>query len=1100
MRKLFLAFILFSGLGYAQITFSAIQPYAITHASVRWTFTATNGGCFGVEYGTTSGGPYPNHPTYYCEGTDGKASIAVGGLLPSTTYYFVLMATASDRTMAAPALSSEQTITTLPLPDVHPVPPIPPAPFTPSHPDFSGYNIVTLKALTSGTLECVASANYAAIGSGGGIALNDTIPAMLAKLRAADYGTVFEFPQGTNCIVPDTLNSAQYNKGSYLGYYGGYSLPVLSLDPTACGGLCTIDDPRHRWIVFRTKSINSGDFPPYGTRTGPEYSSRLAKLVAQHPSTVLTGNDPGKARGQIFDASAGGEHHFWVENMEWTNNGTLIAADTVDPAPYSVFFGEFPTYHTDLPTQYITLSGLYIHGTRAPARYTRVAQMGGPFQAMVGNYVSNFDYWMLGDFPANYASTSSNVLTIPASTYQLNTVTPTPVIGSTATATVTFNTTGAYTGHFRVMLGPNGTTTPTVYYTPATTGTISPACGGCTATPLVSSSGAGQNYNQQTDFPKNMFDQCSGDIAAAGVISNLACQGKKGSPTLSDYGVFGYGFGTVGVELPDGGSGPYYFDNNFLGITGQAFYVDAGGNGKTSDGVTLTPNLENDDVRFYRNHIIWTQDHRQSSATTNGFRYQTRNQFEIKRGNRWDIKGNIFDGSWAYQNEGWAIAAAGSNNAYAIVNQYSGTSDWSLTSNIIRHAAAGIVLGTTGGPWNNHSEPEIGKRFVINNNLLYDINQYKYQQVFHFFAYHLYVAAEDVNVVNNTFGSIAGPWVGTILITSPLVPNEGFSFQNNVTYLSQTGRGFGVIGYNGGLGPPIASIPAANLTNARTIMDTFFLAGPNPNYVWSGNVMIGGVYGDDSTITRDLTQTDINTISSTQNPVMPNPSADCYVAGNTLATREGAVSFTNAAAWDYRQTSASSCIPGDKGTNYQRLYRDQGLITAIQAPLTAATAAVLSYTAPDSRAVAVDVSSDGGATWTRTTDGGGKRRRSLTIGNLSSSTAYVYRILGYYRQVNDGYYYSEYLPDEITEGSFTTTPPPGPTFSVNQQFVLPSGATQAVVALTPLPSGSTVNNTCVASPCTLTGLTSRGAYSMIVKYQNAGGVTVSQFTSNVTIP
>jgi len=169
--------------------------------------------------------------------------------------------------------------------------------------------------------DCVATANVAAPGGGhwtSGVTANDPIQTVVNEIW---FDTVLEFAEGSSCNIPV---SGSFNTG--------VSLPVYS----PSGGA-------NDWVMFRTHQNAAGDFPPFGTRTGPQYASKLATLNATTPGMPI-GSPCGTPscstqnfNAQFFDCFEVNCNHFWWENLKFDHsyNSTLYPAGVVDPPAFT---------------------------------------------------------------------------------------------------------------------------------------------------------------------------------------------------------------------------------------------------------------------------------------------------------------------------------------------------------------------------------------------------------------------------------------------------------------------------------------------------------------------------------------------------------------------------------------------------------------------------------------------------------------------------------------------------------------------------------------------------------------------------------------------
>ena len=192
------------------------------------------------------------------------------------------------------------------------------------------------------------------------------------------YGTIFQVPQGTTCIVP------RFNVRGL-----GYELPPLAVDPNATDGLITAAN--HRWIVFRTVQNNTADFPPFGGRTGPSFQNHMGGFQTPNYNSVDTAMD---TIGTIFDASSGGQvHHIWIENL-------MFSVDASNLRNYDVFFswgrgsgGQPPPF-----PQYIVMRGNYFHG---PERATVASGVPSIQGVMLATMQPNMQYAIVGNYADN---------------------------------------------------------------------------------------------------------------------------------------------------------------------------------------------------------------------------------------------------------------------------------------------------------------------------------------------------------------------------------------------------------------------------------------------------------------------------------------------------------------------------------------------------------------------------------------------------------------------------------------------------------------------------------------------------------------------------
>ena len=252
--------------------------------------------------------------------------------------------------------------------------------------------------------------------------------------------------------------------------------------------------------------------------------------------------------------------------------------------------------------------------------------------------------------------------------------------------------------------------------------------------------------------------------------------------------------------------------------------------------------------------------------------------------------------------------------------------------------------------------------------------------------------------------------------------------------------------------------------------------GLTPNYTWGGNYGFCTQYQYGEATAADCAYT-----SSFM------PSTDYYAYGNTTSSRAITVGLANVANGDLRCTATSfqSCYAG---ANFAKLEGDLGLTSQISVQASS-TSLAFNYVSPDSTGCFVDISTNG-VNWTRESDSGGVRSRSLVFNGLATSTVYQYRILCYTEQ--DPTTWLEYPEDTsnlTTDGTVSTlaaTVKPVP-FAFNLANF--SGATAYVATMT-APDGAVYTSSGTVSPITVS--VPAGDYSTVFSYvKNSTAITKS---------
>lgn len=354
-----------------QVTFSKVKVTDLDHGSARIVYDVNPPAFVQILFGTEPG-KYP-----YRSQSAGtvlpRAAIVLGGLKPSTTYYYVLQARSElDAKCAGSSCTNSKEETFVTPSATHPIVPAPVTEWMPAHPDTSGYKIVRMVRGAAGI--CVAAAKQAG-GEGSRTWTVDAGDELQTVLLKVQYGTVIEFDQGITCDIPPFI---RYQKTDW---EHGYTLPAKPADARASG----IDDPAHRWIVLRTKQIHSGDFPPFGARTGPSWPLAATLKASSALTNIPSRNASVQNTGVIFwyDSSAL-THHYWIENLTGE-----YAASVTDPWSDAVRVG-LPFEGMALP-KYNILDRFQLKASGAPRCTKFGIRIASEHFAMVGSYITGVD-------------------------------------------------------------------------------------------------------------------------------------------------------------------------------------------------------------------------------------------------------------------------------------------------------------------------------------------------------------------------------------------------------------------------------------------------------------------------------------------------------------------------------------------------------------------------------------------------------------------------------------------------------------------------------------------------------------------------------------
>jgi len=374
-------------------TNTAVVAYTVSPDSYCW-----------VRYGITPGTYLWSSVTFQSGSpfVTGLCSVPINGLADGTTYYFLPTArpdpddeTNGCMTVAQNCGTSELVATT-PAASVSHLPAAPTAvqsnltiePDTTGPDNYANAYVVVPLAATGTEGECVSTAAVSApAGYSGSISPGDSLTTIFGASAGAKlwYGTIFQVPQGTTCIVPRSSARGR-----------GYEIPPMAVDPDAAGGLITASN--HRWIVFRTVQVNASDFPPFGSRTNPSFASKMGGFQSPNYNTVDTAFD---TNGTIFDATGPGQvHHFWIENLTFSVNASNLQN-------YDVFFlwgrgdgGQTPPF-----PQYIVMRDNYFHG---PVRGTLTSGVPSIQGVLFATMQSNMQYAIVGNYADNLYYTAAS--------------------------------------------------------------------------------------------------------------------------------------------------------------------------------------------------------------------------------------------------------------------------------------------------------------------------------------------------------------------------------------------------------------------------------------------------------------------------------------------------------------------------------------------------------------------------------------------------------------------------------------------------------------------------------------------------------------------
>jgi len=956
MRKLLL--LLFALPAFATVTATVSN---VTHATAYFTITPIPP-CYQVEFGQVSGA-LVGTSAMSCQGAadTGKTyvTVAVSGYTPSIKYYFRVCSYDTGTDMSPTECSTEDNFTTSAEPDPHPMIAIEPTVWTPPDVDASAYTVVPMKCDVGDSYIPLVASNVSAPMNwrAGSLSTNDTLTDVLATINV---GTTVQFPQGATCKFYE----------QEMIFHTGYLLPEIS------------DDMSGRYIVFETVQNADTDFPPYGVRTGPEWASRMAKLLAVTPEMQASGQQ--NIGGQLFHTYDQTVHHMVWRNLEMSNSTEFYTTPLdIDPYVFSSSIGILPS---SKHPHHLIFDRIYVHTAAYPSRQWVGLAIGGDHISITGIYNDPNMFFMLQDIPFAPATISMGTITIPTEQFNFNHFTT--LYGSTTPTTIS----------------ASGTGTMSVWIDAATPGTNGLTCryNGITS---VIVGGGGCTTSSGSETPPST------------ALRILQFSWTSGTPTIS----FQVPWNTVNIANADwttryqqwkpiviyhlSGS-DWLVDNNYLMTEGQGLYEDADLNGSAYA----------EDRLYTHNYFEFPLSKIMSQPSWDGYRYNYRNSVEMKQGHRFAFVGNIWSG-------GSSIAGTNDGSPWYPASAYPGTGigDWRLVNNTLRHITTGITCaggGTFGPP-----DGQTMFRVYVHNNIFQDVDTYKYNaysgQALYTGGLSIKPGCTDFIYDHNSMVGLGGRGPALMYFgessNGVSVLMEGFKYTNNIASFGKAASAGAPAWCQGGqIKPDHPANPTTNCVatdgSFGTNLDSYSIrwvdAGPTPNYNFTGNYILGWKKCtadclDTSPTLVDLDATEIATYMT------GFPASNVTVAGATIAARLATI------GWDDTTYSCSLC--GTAGADVTLLPPAQGIVTNI-AVSSGPTAISATYTAPDTRQCYLEVSDDSFVTLTRASDGGGATSRTATVSGLASLTAYDWRLQCYFQQTTA----HEFSGTQLTSGSITT--------------------------------------------------------------------------------
>lgn len=943
-----------------------------SYSALRMRYTASPGSCR-----TGTGGSVQTVSSTQARFTSGMTDV-VGGLTPNTTYEICPEVTSDGVNWSS---NVGVTVTTLPLPAVHPALPIAPATFNTDYPDTTGYTTVTVAGdcsdlqsrintalsvqattgtiiqIPAGTVCSQPNLQFAQVAadvvrfqpsavntSTGAININSHgLTEGQTITLGKQYGSLSSFPASSSC---------EFGNGIYEGHT--YTVHVVDSNNFRiyCPDKTTLMSfgsqgnvtnyfalasfPRKlKWIIIRSATPDS-QLPPEHTRITPAWLPKMASLV---DPVVNVGNNGGSGTFIVFGDTDGNDH-FMVSNIRIGPGIEITTADSPEAHQSSDPVSWYRLIVSSPWNSNIVFDRTYIHGQGTPNRITAAWFWNGTNMGLVDSYFSNLTYFHTMYSGLNIAGTGNTTFTIAPGTENMG---GGPVsLPTTVTATIAGSGSGRAFVYFD-MAHSNALTV-------SVPSGITASCSGA----VCASATAGPNdgtCNYSDGWPKNSSgSMAAGPIACVQINSGNIVGVANADATTSHWNSEGSNFMIGGI-----GPGPYTATNNWIEGAGLIWHHDDGGG----------TNYIRGDYNYTRNTFKAPFKYLYGSPESDGLRYFLRQPLEWKSGRRISLFGNIFDGAWT------EVTPASVFIAFTSVNGL-GITDTDLQHNTFKHGP-GItnVPAVVDGGGLQTVPPN---RFRLKNNLAWDIGSTSYwvpsggASAPTGWVLEGPAGGEDVIVDHNTIVGNTGRASAVFWLFDSNV--EGVQVTNNFFYLSSGTQGVVQDG-----GTPTNA--CANLFG-KALADCKF----TPSYVWTNNVLMS----------PDANQA---TVQSWW-PLLHN-----YIPSDMSLNNAGWLSYSKQ---DFHVTSkyCSGCASPandrrDVGVDMDALQAAQGKVTLVGVPeahLTS-TSAVVSFVAPDSMGCAVDYSSSDPAvitSFTRVSDAGGARPRNVTLSGLTSGTVYYFRV------------------------------------------------------------------------------------------------------------
>jgi hypothetical protein len=471
--------------------------------------------------------------------------------------------------------------------------------------------------------------------------------------------------------------------------------------------------------------------------------------------------------------------------------------------------------------------------------------------------------------------------------------------------------------------------------------------------------GQGQPHRQQEAL-------CFFDGSYVAVIDSFVNNINTWRPTSASEST------THGIFFLNGGGPVKIWNNYFLNTSGMAVFA--------SDD---NPVGQTNDVTVERNHMFISPSLNLAEATSNGKLYYFRHHVEQKRGARWKIKGNIFNGGFPSANPNAASIGLTPRNGSSTATQCRTNtiqiSDVNVESNKFLYVPMPLLLTghNDGAGCNTYGTI----RFSFVNNLVYTTGKsstgetdgpgiYDYNGQ----VSEIGLGLEDTIISNNSFNAISSACCNAHFLNFggdwSTWPNSRLAFENNMYFSNFIGFTWSV------------SISSSGTYGTAALNQ---MVVPNSTYSYNGN---GRQRGQTGGIDKVDAFPGVNYSSQTASD-FTDAVYRCITCGDEAAFRP---------LYSGKFAAASSTARGyngkDAGPDFDALDAALGLTYNLRHYSVTSSGATVAYMAPDTTACTVEYGTSATAlTGSRTTDTpAGSRFRTVSLSGLTTATTYYYRV------------------------------------------------------------------------------------------------------------